>query len=260
MVVTSSVQCSCTATATGTALPCLWRISWLLWRHCNVCSDLWSTSRMHFTLLNRSKRKGKKGRVHVAYGFNARGPAQRVHPQWVPQLQMHMLATGCQSALLVSRCVDGPLPRTWSSHPSCCVSCMSHGLHNLPGSFKICTTRRAAVSTIKYCRVGLSAVLLCCSCCCCRCAHSGVRVFRLWRDDAYLQTMLQLLSVLQTQHVLQGVQPSAATYKGLPGYQAFLHRTATLARSAECIVAAGEEVTSRVPAAPDGYNLERFWQ
>jgi hypothetical protein len=72
--------------------------------------------------------------------------------------------------------------------------------------------------------------------------------------------MLQLLSVLQTQHVLQGVQPSAATFNGLPGYKAFLHRTAALARSAECIAAAGEEVTGRVPVAPDGYNLEKFWQ
>lgn len=104
----------------------------------------------------------------------------------------------------------------------------------------------------------LSAVLL--SCCCCRCADSGVRVFRLWRDDTYLETMLKLLSVLHTQHVLQGVQPSAATFSGLPGYQAFLHRTATLARSAECIAAAGEEVTSRVPEAADGYNLVKFWQ
>uniref|UniRef100_A0A383WDU8 Uncharacterized protein n=1 Tax=Tetradesmus obliquus TaxID=3088 RepID=A0A383WDU8_TETOB len=149
----------------------------------------------HCPFAFRSKRKGKKGKVHVSFGFNARGPAQRVHPQWVPQLQMHMLATGCQSALLVSRCAD-----------------------------------------------------------------SGVRVFRLWRDDTYLQTMLKLLSVLQTQHVLQGVQPSAATFSGLPGYRAFLHRTATLARSAECIAAAGEEVTSRVPEAADGYNLVKFWQ
>lgn len=105
--------------------------------------------------------------------------------------------------------------------------------------------------------VDLAVAAVCSSC---RCAASGVRVFRLWRDDMYLQTMLQLLSVLQKEHVLQGVQPSAATFSAISGYRAFLHRTATLARSAECIAAAGEEMTGRVPVAPDGYNLEKYWQ
>lgn len=94
---------------------------------------------------------------------------------------------------------------------------------------------------------------------CCRCADRGVRVFRIWRDEQYLQTMMQLLAVLQTQHVLQGVQPTAATFSSIPSYAAFLRRTASLARSAVCIAAAGEEVTAKVPAAADGSNVERFW-
>lgn len=37
---------------------------------------------------------------------------ERLPPYWVPQLQLHMLATGCQSAVLVARSVRGGM-RLW---------------------------------------------------------------------------------------------------------------------------------------------------
>lgn len=52
----------------------------------------------------RYARSGKKGRTELAYKLSPRGCAGRVHPQWIPQLQLHMAATGCQSVLLASRC------------------------------------------------------------------------------------------------------------------------------------------------------------
>jgi hypothetical protein len=51
----------------------------------------------------RFKRSGKKGRVDLAYHLSPRGCAGSVHPQWIPQLQLHMAATGCESVLLASR-------------------------------------------------------------------------------------------------------------------------------------------------------------
>ena len=51
----------------------------------------------------RFARSGKKGRTELAYKLSPRGCAGRVHPQWMPQLQLHMAATGCQSVLLASR-------------------------------------------------------------------------------------------------------------------------------------------------------------
>lgn len=86
-----------------------------------------------------------------------------------------------------------------------------------------------------------------------------MRVFRLWRDDAYLETMLQLLAVLQTQAVAPGVAPSAQLFASLPGYRPFLQRTVTLARGAACVAAAGPELVAGVPLAPDGRNAAKFW-
>jgi hypothetical protein len=51
----------------------------------------------------RFKRSGKKGRVDLAFHLSPRGCAGSVHPQWIPQLQLHMAATGCESVLLASR-------------------------------------------------------------------------------------------------------------------------------------------------------------
>jgi hypothetical protein len=54
-------------------------------------------------VLCRFRRGGKKGHVQLAYKLSPRGCAGRIHPQWIPQLQLHMATTGCQSVLLASR-------------------------------------------------------------------------------------------------------------------------------------------------------------
>lgn len=93
----------------------------------------------------------------------------------------------------------------------------------------------------------------------CRCPHTGVRVFRMWRDDSYLQTMLQMLQVLQTECIIPQIQPRTDLYSSIPGYKAFLHRTSAIARAAVCIAAGDEEVVARVPEATDGSNVPKFW-
>ncbi|KIY96074.1 hypothetical protein MNEG_11887 [Monoraphidium neglectum] len=61
------------------------------------------------------KRRGRKGRVNLDFGMQAVTPAPRVQPAWVPQLQLHMLCTGCLTALLVSRTAENGLRvfRVW---------------------------------------------------------------------------------------------------------------------------------------------------
>eukprot|EP00878_Enallax_costatus_P026412 GHUV01028344.1.p4 GENE.GHUV01028344.1~~GHUV01028344.1.p4 ORF type:complete len:105 (+),score=10.90 GHUV01028344.1:1395-1709(+) len=93
----------------------------------------------------------------------------------------------------------------------------------------------------------------------CRCPETNVRVFRMWRDDAYLQTMMQILKVLQTECVIPQIRPSADLYSKVPGYKAFLHRTSAVARSAVCIAAGDEQILARIPAAADGGNVPKFW-
>jgi hypothetical protein len=51
----------------------------------------------------RQQSKGRKGSIKLKYSLSDGGPVAKPLPGWVPQLQMHMLATGCQSVLLVSR-------------------------------------------------------------------------------------------------------------------------------------------------------------
>lgn len=141
----------------------------------------------------RHKRGGKKGALRaVSFAFSPRGCAARVNPQLVPQLQLHMLATGCQSVLLASRC-----------------------------------------------------------------AERGLRVWRLWRDDAWLKSALELLSQLQVQHVARNAAPPANFFSRQPGHAAFLRRTLSIARGAECIADAGEEAVACVP--PTAINQAKFW-
>ena len=47
------------------------------------------------------RRRGKV--AGTRYTLSPGYPASKVQPQWVPQLQLHMLAAGCTSGLLVSR-------------------------------------------------------------------------------------------------------------------------------------------------------------
>jgi len=87
----------------------------------------------------RSKRRGRGGKPMLNYAFVDRGPIRRLQAQWVPQLQLHMLATGCMSALLVSRwvrpggcgswgCVSALLVSRWVRPGGCgswgCVSAL----------------------------------------------------------------------------------------------------------------------------------------
>lgn len=48
-------------------------------------------------------RSGHKGKVSSQFIVGDKGPWFHVHPQYLPQLQLHMLATGTASALLLSR-------------------------------------------------------------------------------------------------------------------------------------------------------------
>ncbi len=51
----------------------------------------------------RDQRKAKKGGLHLEYRMADPGPMQSLRPAWVPQLQMHCLAAGAPSVLLLSR-------------------------------------------------------------------------------------------------------------------------------------------------------------
>jgi hypothetical protein len=68
-----------------------------------------------------------------------------------------------------------------------------------------------------------------------RCAQ-GMTVFRVWRDDDYIAAMLGFISRLHMQHVLPRRPPPADLFSHLPEYQAFLHRTGSLAASAEPVL------------------------
>ena len=48
-------------------------------------------------------RSGAKGRLKLQYVVRDKGPRLSPPAHWVPQLQLHMLATGCHSLLLLSR-------------------------------------------------------------------------------------------------------------------------------------------------------------
>ncbi len=49
-------------------------------------------------------RRGGKGRMTTEAVLSDPGPRSALPALWVPQLQLHMLAAGTESALLVSRC------------------------------------------------------------------------------------------------------------------------------------------------------------
>lgn len=51
----------------------------------------------------RAVRSGAKGRMRLHYVLRDKGPRLHVPATWVPQLQLHLLATGCHSVLLFTR-------------------------------------------------------------------------------------------------------------------------------------------------------------
>lgn len=66
-------------------------------------------------------------------------------------------------------------------------------------------------------------------------------VFRMWRDEAYLQAMLGYVSAFYTAYVLNQRPPPSNIFLHLPEYQQFLQHTVALAQ--------GAEVVLHVPAA-----------
>ena len=69
----------------------------------------------------------------------------------------------------------------------------------------------------------------------------GLTIYRMWRDEEYIQAMLGFVSRLYTEHVLAGRPPPANIFWGLPEYRHFLERTVALAD--------GATVIARVPSA-----------
>lgn len=67
-------------------------------------------------------------------------------------------------------------------------------------------------------------------------AVQGMTVFRMWRDEAYLQAMLGYVSVFYTSFVLTKKQPPSNIFLELPGYQQFLQHTLSLAHGAEVVL------------------------
>lgn len=110
-----------------------------------------------------------------------------VAPHWMPQLQLHMIAAGTHSALLVSRsvtkvCVGGHL-YSKLTEPAHCVLCYLLLQHAV-----ICHTRMHAEAPTNAGRCVRAMSLPACSC------AQGVRVFRVWRDDEFIYRMLALVS------------------------------------------------------------------
>ncbi|GAX72899.1 hypothetical protein CEUSTIGMA_g354.t1 [Chlamydomonas eustigma] len=57
----------------------------------------------HSPFAFKGQRKAKKGRLHLEYRIADPGPMQSLRPIWMPQLQMHCLASGAASVLLLTR-------------------------------------------------------------------------------------------------------------------------------------------------------------
>ena len=61
-------------------------------------------------------------------------------------------------------------------------------------------------------------------------------IFRMWRDEAYLQAMLGYVSILYTNFVLNRKPPPSNIFMNYPEYQQFLQHTVALANSAEVVM------------------------
>ncbi len=67
-------------------------------------------------------------------------------------------------------------------------------------------------------------------------AVQGMTIFRMWRDEAYLQAMLGYVSIFYTSFVLNQKQPPSNIFLELPKYQQFLQHTLSLAHGAEVVL------------------------
>ena len=66
----------------------------------------------------------------------------------------------------------------------------------------------------------------------CNMLLQGLKLFRMLRDDSYLQAMLSIVSSFYTLHVLPAQPPPDNMFFQLQSYQAFLHSTMNVAASA----------------------------
>lgn len=87
-----------------------------------------------------------------------------------------------------------------------------------------------------------------------RSASRGVRLFRVYRDDAYLVSALDLVRELQHAHVARGTPPGADPWATRPGYGDFVRHTVEVARGATVVLETG--ATPQVPGCLPG---GAFW-
>ena len=185
---------------------------------------------------------GARARCQHAQAVAVTRPPQ-VEKQWVPQLQMHMLAAPAQSALLVSRSATkarASCIRVWECIT--CWRCMILHICCELSSPASCQLQWVAAPSIRSSR----GVQHTCPCACSGGAGAtgegsvwaaqGLTVFRMWRDDAYINAMLGLIRHLYQHHVQPRCPPPADPYAHLPGYQGFLQRTAEVAASASMVM------------------------
>ncbi|GAB4823700.1 hypothetical protein N2152v2_010746 [Parachlorella kessleri] len=130
-----------------------------------------------------NQHRGQRGSPAELYLLSDRGPRHDVKPEWVPQLQLHMLCAGTRTALLVSRS-----------------------------------------------------------------ATKGLHVFRMARDDDYLQLMLRVLSRFWSEFVQRQRQPPQDMFSSWAHYHRLLQQTVLIARSAELALRAS---SSRTPYGDD---------
>ena len=82
--------------------------------------------------------------------------------------------------------------------------------------------------------------------------QQGLKLFRMLRDDSYLQAMLSIVSSFYTLHVLPAQPPPANMFFQLQSYQAFLHSTMNVAASAVPVACFD---TQQLMAASDNQQL-----
>ncbi|EFJ51172.1 hypothetical protein VOLCADRAFT_116519 [Volvox carteri f. nagariensis] len=81
----------------------------------------------------------------------------------------------------------------------------------------------------------------------------GVRLFRMFRDDAYIEAAFDILRELQCSHVARRQPPGCDPWVGRAGYEDFVQRTVAVSFEAETIV-----TTSATPKLP-GADYAAFW-
>ena len=182
----------------------------------------------------RAVRSGAKGRLRLQYVLRDKGPRQQVPAHWVPQLQLHLLATGCHSVLLLSRRAQPACSCPWPARPA-----------SRPPALLSCLLQTAILTAPRPARARLA--LLTSTALdhhACRSATRGSRIFRLMRDQGYLLGLLGTLSSMHCGHVLRRRPPPTNMFSRDPRYRALLGATARLGRQAAVVM--------EVPGGGDG--------